>query len=174
MTFHPHTDRDREQMLGRRPSDLMTAASAERIATTFLPLLRRDGKLEGERITFVTLSGESVDCLNDAVVEHDPDSGLIRTVALYTELADRSSIDLPGPQGAFERGRCSEPALWPADGVVLTEKQIKELQRKNTLSALKLSNWRVSGKKGAADLLGVKATTLADRMKILGIKRPRR
>ena len=59
----------REQMIGRRPSDFITAESAERIETTFLPLLRRDGRLEGERITFVTLSGESVDCLTNAVVE---------------------------------------------------------------------------------------------------------
>jgi transcriptional regulator with GAF, ATPase, and Fis domain len=38
---------------------------------------------------------------------------------------------------------------------------------------LKETSWRVSGKKGAAELLGLKPTTLESRMKKLGIKRPK-
>jgi PAS domain S-box-containing protein len=55
---------------------------------------------------------------------------------------------------------------------VLTEKQIKELQKANLIKALKQTNWRVSGAGGAAELLGVRPTTLADRIRSYKIKRP--
>jgi PAS domain S-box-containing protein len=55
---------------------------------------------------------------------------------------------------------------------VLTEKQIKELQKANLVKALKQTNWRVSGAGGAAELLGVRPTTLADRIRSYKIKRP--
>lgn len=55
---------------------------------------------------------------------------------------------------------------------VLTEKQIKELQKANLIKALKQTNWRVSGAGGAAELLGVRPTTLADRIRSYKVKRP--
>ncbi len=55
---------------------------------------------------------------------------------------------------------------------ILTEKQIKDLQKTNLIRALKRSNWRVSGAGGAAELLGVRPTTLADRIRSYDIKRP--
>ncbi len=39
--------------------------------------------------------------------------------------------------------------------------------------ALEAAEWRVSGEKGAASLLGMNPSTLTSRMKALGIKRPR-
>jgi len=57
---------------------------------------------------------------------------------------------------------------------VLTEKDIREFQRANIVRALKQSNWKVSGSGGAAELLGVKPTTLADRIRSFKIKRPSR
>jgi PAS domain S-box-containing protein len=84
----------REKMIGRRPSDFVTAESAERIESEFLPMLRRTGKLENKPVTFVTRAGEAVNCLTNSLVEHDPDGAFIRTVALYTELADKARIDL--------------------------------------------------------------------------------
>ena len=57
---------------------------------------------------------------------------------------------------------------------VLTEKQMKDYQKKNLLAALHATNWRVSGPDGAAELLGVKPTTLADRIRAYGIRRPAR
>ena len=55
---------------------------------------------------------------------------------------------------------------------ILTEKQIKDLQKANLVKALKQTNWRVSGAGGAAELLGVRPTTLADRVRSYKIKRP--
>ena len=54
----------------------------------------------------------------------------------------------------------------------LTEKEMREFQKKNTIAALRQANWRVSGPGGAADLLGIKPTTLADRIRTLGIRKP--
>lgn len=55
---------------------------------------------------------------------------------------------------------------------VLTEEQMRQLQKSNILNALRQSGGRVSGKGGAAELLGVKPTTLADRIKSYGIRKP--
>jgi PAS domain S-box-containing protein len=61
----------------------------------------------------------------------------------------------------------------PSGGRILTEDELTELQRGNILNALRATDWRVSGPNGAARLLGVKPTTLTDRMKKFGISRPR-
>ena len=51
---------------------------------------------------------------------------------------------------------------------------MREYQKQNIAAALKETGWRVSGTDGAAELLGVKPTTLADRIRTFGIKRPAR
>jgi transcriptional regulator with GAF, ATPase, and Fis domain len=55
---------------------------------------------------------------------------------------------------------------------ILTEAELTELSRQNLVAALVAANWRVSGPNGAAKLLGLKPTTLADRIKRLGVSRP--
>jgi transcriptional regulator with GAF, ATPase, and Fis domain len=49
---------------------------------------------------------------------------------------------------------------------------MREFQKKNLVLALKQANWKVSGPGGAADLLGIKSTTLADRIRTFGIRKP--
>jgi PAS domain S-box-containing protein len=56
---------------------------------------------------------------------------------------------------------------------VRTAKEFEELERANVIAALDATSWRVSGNGGAAQLLGVKPTTLSSRMKALGIERKR-
>jgi transcriptional regulator with GAF, ATPase, and Fis domain len=70
--------------------------------------------------------------------------------------------------------RNAEPtaAAEPAHSAVLSESEMQEFRKNNIIAALKLRNWRVSGPNGAAELLGVRPTTLADRIKTLGIKKP--
>ncbi len=81
---------DREDMVGHRPSDFVTAESAQRIEEEFLPALRRTGKLENKPISFVSSSGETVDCMTNSLVEYDPSGEFVRTVALYTEIGDQA------------------------------------------------------------------------------------
>jgi formate hydrogenlyase transcriptional activator len=48
---------------------------------------------------------------------------------------------------------------------------LEENERNHILKALEATNWRISGEKGVAKLLGMKRTTLESRMKKLGINR---
>lgn len=48
---------------------------------------------------------------------------------------------------------------------------LDEVQKRYIIEILQLRNWRISGEKGAAKVLGLKPTTLEARMKKLGIKR---
>jgi len=56
---------------------------------------------------------------------------------------------------------------------ILTVEQMRRLERENILRALEASQWRVSGKEGAAHSLGIPPSTLNSRMRALGIKRQR-
>lgn len=52
---------------------------------------------------------------------------------------------------------------------ILTYAEMKNLERENLIAALRASNYRIYGVGGAAELLGVKPTTLASRIKNLRI-----
>lgn len=69
-----------------------------------------------------------------------------------------------GPVASSER-----PA---SDGAIRTAKELEEFERLNILRALQSSDWKVSGERGAARLLGMNASTLSSRMKALGISKP--
>lgn len=64
----------------------------------------------------------------------------------------------------------------PTNGVnvisILNSDQLLEFEKENILKALRLTKWKISGKDGAAELLGIKPTTLNSKMKVLGIERP--
>jgi len=51
--------------------------------------------------------------------------------------------------------------------------KLADLEKKHILDVLKTTKWRVSGKLGAADILGLNESTLRSRMKKIGIKRTR-
>lgn len=57
-------------------------------------------------------------------------------------------------------------------GDVMTEAEIRALMRRNTIAALEARHWRVSGPNGAANLLGLKPSTLSDRIRKMGLTRP--
>ncbi|MGI9535418.1 MAG: sigma-54-dependent Fis family transcriptional regulator [Thermodesulfobacteriota bacterium] len=54
---------------------------------------------------------------------------------------------------------------------ILTMSELQEIERENIIKALESTNWKVSGEKGAAKLLGMPSTTLSSKIKALGIKR---
>jgi len=77
----------------------------------------------------------------------------------------------------LSRGKDLEVGVWFRDldarpgGPDLGVSSLDEAQRGHILATLERTGWRVSGKRGAAELLGVKPTTLHARMKKLGIRR---
>ena len=68
----------------------------------------------------------------------------------------------------------SEPNHGRTQGArYLTEQEFVELERRNIIAALEVGLWRISGSGGAADLLGIPPSTLANRIKKLGISKHR-
>jgi transcriptional regulator with GAF, ATPase, and Fis domain len=83
-------------------------------------------------------------------------------------------LDLSLPDGVTDtEDRAKDDDLMSGQ-TILTENEIRELQKRNIVAALGQTNWRVSGKDGAALLLGVRPTTLNDRIKSFGLRKPRR
>ncbi len=66
----------------------------------------------------------------------------------------------------------TEKAVQPVQDIILTSKQLGDLERENILKALRQTRWKISGMNGAAELLKMPPTTLASRIKALGIERP--
>ena len=80
----------REEMVGRSPEQFTTSDSAARVRDELRPTLRRTGKLENKPISFVTKSGDVIDCVTNAIVEYDRDGEFMRTVAMYSEISDQA------------------------------------------------------------------------------------
>ncbi|EPX64285.1 transcriptional regulatory protein [Cystobacter fuscus DSM 2262] len=82
--------------------------------------------------------------------------------ALITSRGKELNIDLPA-SGAQVHPEPAEPRK------ILTEAQIREFERDNLRAALEACGGKQFGKGGAAELLGIKPTTLASRLKKLGM-----
>jgi transcriptional regulator with GAF, ATPase, and Fis domain len=54
---------------------------------------------------------------------------------------------------------------------MLTRSELKERERESLVAALAQTRGKIFGPDGAAALLGMKPTTLASRIKVLGIQR---
>ncbi|MDX1950799.1 MAG: sigma 54-interacting transcriptional regulator [Verrucomicrobiota bacterium] len=56
----------------------------------------------------------------------------------------------------------------------LTKAELQRLERDNLLRALEAANWKIKGPDGAAELFGLKPTTLLSKMEKWGLKKPER
>jgi transcriptional regulator with GAF, ATPase, and Fis domain len=130
---------------------------------------------------FCRRMGSSIKILNQRDIEslrayHWP--GNVRELQNVIEraviISRGDQIDMKGViPVAFKKG--------PSDKVVrsdstlkriLSEEEIRQMEKDNLMFALETTGWRVSGEKGAARLLGMNPSTFASRMKKYGIKRP--
>jgi formate hydrogenlyase transcriptional activator len=69
-------------------------------------------------------------------------------------------------------GALSVSSLLTSAPVAASISTLEEAERQHILRALRQTEWRIAGAKGAAALLGMKRTTLQARMRKLGIRRP--
>jgi transcriptional regulator with GAF, ATPase, and Fis domain len=93
--------------------------------------------------------------------------------AVILSQAGELRIDLvlgdTAPSTMHEEARFEAPLGMPG---ILSEHEMTRRERENIVAALEKSRWKISGARGAAAILGVKPTTLASRLKRLGIQRP--
>ena len=80
-------------------------------------------------------------------------------------------FNLPGKPATTET-IAKEPVEEDTPALPYNEAERQTRDRANILAALRLANGKISGQGGAAQLLGIKPTTLASRMKTLGVKKP--
>jgi DNA-binding NtrC family response regulator len=91
----------------------------------------------------------------------------------------------PWPGNARELRNAVEHAMIVSSGKTLSVRvprsaspeisanlSLEDAERRHILDVLKKSGWRHSGRGGAAEILGLKRTTLQSKMKKLGIRRP--
>ncbi len=129
---------------------------------------------------FAEREGRNVPSLSDAAVDalsHYRWPGNVRELQNVIERATILTVDgvirpdLLALRDVREQARDVGPRLVadraPADVISFTESE-----RHAILKALEKTGWRISGSEGAADLLGVKPTTLHAKMKRLGVRRP--
>jgi transcriptional regulator with GAF, ATPase, and Fis domain len=57
------------------------------------------------------------------------------------------------------------------DDAILTEQDIVDLQKVNLRKAMDQCDWKISGKEGAAALLGIKPSTLSYRLNQWDVRR---
>jgi PAS domain S-box-containing protein len=88
--------------------------------------------------------------------------------AVITTRNGRLNFDLP-----LATEEVSGPLLQPGieeTPQILSDDDMQDRVRRNMLAALEKCNWKLFGADGAADLLGMKPTTLASRIKRMGLK----
>lgn len=83
---------------------------------------------------------------------------------LYFDLPQARQAALPFPPTP-RSGETAHPEF-------LTEAELQRRERENLRIILEKTQWKIKGPDGAAELLGVKATTLLSRMKKWGLRKP--
>ena len=82
-------------------------------------------------------------------------------------------FDLPVANQPAPPARIESPSDDVAQPKFLTEAEMQRRERDNLLLVLQEANWKIKGADGAAELMGVKPTTLLARMKKWGLKNRR-
>jgi transcriptional regulator with GAF, ATPase, and Fis domain len=82
-------------------------------------------------------------------------------------------LDLALPAGALDLPPARRERPAEATEGFVTDREFRKRERQNLLAALVDAGWKIYGRDGAAERLGMKPTTLASRMRSLKIERPR-
>ena len=80
---------------------------------------------------------------------------------------ERAVINSSGP-----KLRLVDELKKPHKDLTTTQKTLEEVERDHIVRILEQTNWKVSGKNGAAEILGLNRSTLRARIRKLGIHQP--
>jgi DNA-binding NtrC family response regulator len=81
-------------------------------------------------------------------------------------------FDVPGTSSLLDLTSFEPLDVEQAEPEYLTESEMRRRERENLFVVLQRTGWKIKGVDGAAELLGVKPTTLISRIEKLGLKRP--
>ena len=81
-------------------------------------------------------------------------------------------FDLPMGNAAADSAVSMPASVYDSNVEYLTEPELRRRERENLFIVLQKTGWRVKGVAGAAELLGVRPTTLVSRIEKLGLRRP--
>ncbi|MEW8490588.1 MAG: sigma 54-interacting transcriptional regulator, partial [Candidatus Thiodiazotropha endolucinida] len=98
---------------------------------------------------------------------------IIERAVIVTQTG-RLHLDLPVPETIVKTALTPDEEPEAVGNVLMTENERVARDRLMIMQALNQAGGKVFGKDGAADLLGLKPTTLASRMKRLGIEKPKK
>jgi transcriptional regulator with GAF, ATPase, and Fis domain len=149
------------------------------------PLRERRQDIRPLATHFLTLSCRRLNCPDVRLTEHAVEllsaydwPGNVRELQNVIERAVILSqsgplrIDLVLGNAASTPDASSHLQTKNQAGIVLSQQEMDRREHDNILAALEKTRGRVYGSGGAAEILGMKPTTLAYRLKRMGIKRP--
>lgn len=132
---------------------------------------------------FVELSARELKCLNPRLTRSALAQllsydwpGNIRELRNVIErgviLAQGNALEFDLPiTAALQSSTLSFPQN-SGEQTFLTKPELQRLERDNLLLALEAAHWKIKGPQGAAELFGVKPTTLLSKMEKWGLKKP--
>jgi formate hydrogenlyase transcriptional activator len=91
---------------------------------------------------------------------------------LRVPVSELKSVLLAPGGGDVSSPSLSSASLAPSASSSASISTLEDAERQHILRALRRTEWRIAGPKGAAVVLGMKRTTLQARMRKLGIRRP--
>jgi transcriptional regulator with GAF, ATPase, and Fis domain len=183
------TNRDLKKEAGRRPVPGGFVLSAQRLSNQVAPLRERMDDIPLLAKHFVELSAKDLKCakprLTRAAVEKLQNYDWPGNIRELRNVIERAVILARGGVLDFDLPTTAQPTLSsrsaramqqapgaPNQPMFLTEAELERRERDNLLLVLEASNWKIKGPDGAAELLGVKPTTLLSRMEKWGLKKP--
>ncbi len=88
--------------------------------------------------------------------------------AVITLRSGKLNFDLPTVR--LHRSEGSPSSKSKSGKSLLNYEELRRIERENLVAALEQTNWRIAGRGGTAELLGMNASTLRSRIKTMGIK----
>jgi DNA-binding NtrC family response regulator len=81
-------------------------------------------------------------------------------------------FDVPATASSLDLGSFGPRDVDQAEPEYLTEAEMRRRERENIFAVLQKASWKIKGIDGAAELLGMKPTTLSSRIEKMGLRRP--
>jgi chemotaxis protein methyltransferase CheR len=111
--------------------------------------------------------GKSIGSIPTSVMNALQDYNWPGNVRELENVLERAVINSSGP-----KLRLVDELKETAKEMPATQKTLEEVERDHIIRVLEQTDWRVSGKKGAAEILGLNRSTLRARIRKLGIRPP--